>query len=639
MIKSVANEASAMSDDAFTTQLKATTLSISVLLIGKNIADMVNVTEKEKLMSSYSDLSTNLKSTKTEILDLSSHTAIHGHSTTLSPLIEKIETNLGTLNTLSLDMYNLHSTNVETSSEVRDGLSTLLLSSSEIKQRITQSSRSVASKDIYVSELVTTIINRFSNIEFLVLNLINTEDTEKLKEIVDTIRFNTTTFNEDMVDLQEEVPELNELSEETEKFLDALVSDNGIIASYFENRQLEGELQSNLIKTSTLITDSELALSQIRLFGQQNMQKASKELKTTIFYSSSVTVIIVIGSMILTIIICLFLARMIKKPLRIILAKLDKMVNGDYSRPIANEFSGEFAALATSINKLIEAMRKIISDLTVASEEMSQVSKSNQAGTNVVKDRFKSQNQQLDSSATAITQMEVAIAQVSHNMAHSLDLTNSVDSDVEKGQKMMMENLSTINVLDMRMGESKHTVNDVSKMAPEMSSIIQVIDNVASKTNLLALNAAIEAARAGEQGRGFAVVADEVRQLALLTATSTEKIRAMIERLNECTKIASRSMEASYEQLDNCKTIVNKASKEMDSIRQNISAIKNNAQQINDSIVEQASTAKLISKSVNEINAVSEENGQQIGVIRDNSRLINEQMNVLERIINHFSVK
>jgi methyl-accepting chemotaxis protein len=535
-------------------------------------------------------------------------------------------------------MYSLHKTNVAASGEVREGLSTLLLSSSEIKQRITQSSRSAASRDIYVSELVTTIINRFSNIEFLVLNLINTEDPQKLEEIVETIRFNTNTFNEDIADLQEEVPQLKELSGETEKFLDALVSDKGIIAGYFDNRQLEARLQSNLLLTSKLITDSDVALSKIRQFGQQNMVDANEQLDTTIIYSSTATVIIVIGAMILTIVISLFLARMIKSPLRVILAKLDQMVRGDYGAPISNEFSGEFSELATSLNKLIDAMRKIISDLTLAAKEMSQVSKSNQDGTKVVKDRINAQNIQLSSGATAITQMEAAIAQVSQNMAHSLELTNSVDLDVERGQQMMMENLSTINALDMKMGESKNTVREVSKMAPEMSSIIQVIDNVASKTNLLALNAAIEAARAGEHGRGFAVVADEVRQLALLTATSTEKIRNMIERLNESTLIASTSMEASYEQLDNCKAITNKASTEMDSIRQNISAIKNNAQQINDSIVEQASTASVISKSVNKINYVSDENAQQISVISDNSKLINHQMTVLEQIIKQFSI-
>lgn len=169
MIKSVSNESSAMSDDAFTTQIKATNLSISVLLIGKNIADMVNITEPTQLVSTYDNLTKSLKSTQTELLDLSSHTAIYNHSIKLSPFIEAIDVNLSNLDSLSLEMYSIHKTNIVASGQVREGLSSLLLSSSEIKQRITQSSRSAASRDIYVSELVTTIINRFSNIEFLVL--------------------------------------------------------------------------------------------------------------------------------------------------------------------------------------------------------------------------------------------------------------------------------------------------------------------------------------------------------------------------------------------------------------------------------------------------------------------------------------
>jgi methyl-accepting chemotaxis protein len=224
-------------------------------------------------------------------------------------------------------------------------------------------------------------------------------------------------------------------------------------------------------------------------------------------------------------------------------------------------------------------------------------------------------------------------------MSRSLELTNSVDIAVMKGQKMMSENLSTIGELDLRMEESKLNVNDVTKMTPEITSIIQVIENVASKTNLLALNAAIEAARAGEHGRGFAVVADEVRLLSSLTAESTEKIRNMIVRLNDATQSASQSMDDSYKQLGNCKLLIEQASSEMDTIRDNVSSIRDNSQQINDSLMEQKSTALEISKSVNEINMVSDENATHIAGIRQNSNLLNQQMSVIDCIVKQFTIE
>jgi len=73
----------------------------------------------------------------------------------------------------------------------------------------------------------------------------------------------------------------------------------------------------------------------------------------------------------------------------------------------------------------------------------------------------------------------------------------------------------------------------VASAGDEISSVTNLVSEIAGNTHLLGLNAAIQAARAGEYGRGFMVVAEEIRKMSEKTKEATKTTSKQLEEVQE----------------------------------------------------------------------------------------------------------
>ena len=133
---------------------------------------------------------------------------------------------------------------------------------------------------------------------------------------------------------------------------------------------------------------------------------------------------------------------------------------------------------------------------------------------------------------TAVVQSVAGHASdISLQSTELVDVSSLVQQNAQKGNgtacQMADSAARMLDVITKVSSDFCMVRDDVARIG----DIVNIIQEIAAKTNLLALNAAIEAARAGENGRGFAVVADEVRQLAERTERSTQDVRQIIDSI------------------------------------------------------------------------------------------------------------
>ena len=216
--------------------------------------------------------------------------------------------------------------------------------------------------------------------------------------------------------------------------------------------------------------------------------------------------------------------------------------------------------------------------------------------------------------ADVATNMAASVEELSVSIDHVTEFASEAESVSRASGSASLDGGGVIQRAADEMSHIAETVNgsatairELESYSVEISSIVNVIKEIADQTNLLALNAAIEAARAGEQGRGFAVVADEVRKLAERTALSTKQIGGMIEKVQSSSRHAVSEMENSVQQVEAGVDLARQAEQSIGTIQVSSSQVADAVNEISLAIKEQSSAAREIAQNVERVAQMTEQ--------------------------------
>jgi len=299
---------------------------------------------------------------------------------------------------------------------------------------------------------------------------------------------------------------------------------------------------------------------------------------------------------------------------------------------------GDNASLLASIMHMQSNLRNTITQSRQAAEEVADAARNLAANSQQVSNSSSQQSQAAASMAASVEQITVSLGHVADSATTARGLAEETGRLSTEGKGLVQDTVGEINKIAESVTRSSGVIETLGEQSNQISSIVNVIKEIADQTNLLALNAAIEAARAGEQGRGFAVVADEVRKLAERTTSSTQEIATMIDAIQHGTQSAVHEMEDGRQQVDEGVQMAAKTGESMDRIQAGTQQVLGAVEDISSALSEQTSASAQIARDVETIAQMTEENSAAVNAVSQSANQLEHLAGDLKRSVDQFRV-
>lgn len=268
-------------------------------------------------------------------------------------------------------------------------------------------------------------------------------------------------------------------------------------------------------------------------------------------------------------------------------------------------------AVADSFNLTIQNLREIVGQVKLAARQVSQGSADNETFARALSQDALRQAEELAVTLNSVQVLTDAIQRVAESAREAESVARSASDTAQKGGEAVERTVAGILEIRQTVAETTRKVKRLAESSQEISKIVALISQIASRTNMLALNASIEAARAGEAGRGFAIVADEVRQLADRVAKALKEIEQIVRQIQSETGSVMTAMEEGTQQVIQGTKLAEQAKRSLEDIVQVSNRIDALVGSITADTVQQTETSRAVAAVVQSVELTAQETSQE----------------------------
>jgi len=214
--------------------------------------------------------------------------------------------------------------------------------------------------------------------------------------------------------------------------------------------------------------------------------------------------------------------------------------------PVAEDITG---AISDALNLMTSQIAKVMNEVTSISQEVVTSSEKVSGQGELLAEVASSERENVESTMKALDKSVISMNSIAELAKNCNDLAGRASSSTEQALTQVLDTATGINDIRETIAETEKRIKRLGERSQEISSVVEIINNVAERTHVLALNASMQAAAAGDAGRGFSVVADEVQRLAKSSRESTSEIATLVTNIQSETAETMEAMNKAISQV------------------------------------------------------------------------------------------